>query len=124
MSRFHTDALSLLFESCRLSEFTLAGPHSKASSSRTSAPSESHHYILQDSFFSRSLVTPHLTFADRPFPLSAYRKHPLLHPLILSRGLIYLRKGFQVGYRFSTEGLITEIEIKQTNSKYVLNLLL
>ena len=51
LSRFHTGALSLLFESCRLSEFTLAGPHSKASSSRTSAPSESHHYILQDSFF-------------------------------------------------------------------------
>ena len=29
-----------------------------------------------------------------------------------------------MGYRFSTEGLITEIEIKQTCSKYVLNLLL
>ena len=29
-----------------------------------------------------------------------------------------------MGYRFSTDGLITEIEIKQTCSKYVLNLLL
>ena len=124
LSRFHTGALSLLFEWCRLSEFTLTGPHSKASSSRTSAPSESHHYILQDSFFhghSWPLTSRSQTDLS---PLSAYRKHPLLHPLILSRGLIYLRKGFQVGYRFSTEGLITEIEVKQTCSKYVLNLLL
>ena len=123
-SRFHTGAPSLLFEWCRLSEFTLAGPHSKASSSRTSAPSESHHYILQDSFFhghSWPLTSRSQTDLS---PLSAYRKHPLLHPLMLSRGLIYLRKGFQVGYRFSTEGLITEIEMKQTCSKYVLNLLL
>ena len=29
-----------------------------------------------------------------------------------------------MGYRFSTKGLITEIEVKQTCSKHVLNLLL
>ena len=70
-----------------LPEFTLAGPHNKASSTRTSAPSDSHHYLLQHLFFhGHSWPLTSRSQTD----LSSLRKHPLLHPLILSRGLKYI----------------------------------